>query len=74
MAPAKSVPRIVTRPPPAVRPLRGTTEVTWGERKVYSLAGTVALVPPAVPVVVTVTDTVRPVVTSGVVTVMAVGE
>ena len=47
VAPPKSDPVTVTCPPPDVGPLSGTTAWTWGEMKVYSLAGTAALVPAA---------------------------
>src|SRR5664279_1318933 len=60
VAPEKSDPLTTTVPPPKVGPLPGTTPLTWGETKVYSPAGTVALVPPAGPLEVTVTPTCCP--------------
>ncbi len=52
VAPPKSEPAMVTRPPPVVGPLIGITEVTRGEMKVNVDEGTAALVPAAGPVVV----------------------
>ena len=48
-APEKSEPSTMTVPPPEVGPLPGTMPVICGETKVYSPAGTVALVPAAGP-------------------------
>ena len=53
--------------------MSGTTDETWGETNVYWLAGTAALVPAAVPEVVTVTGRVVADPTSGVTTVTEVG-
>jgi hypothetical protein len=73
VAPEKPDPDSVTDPPPDVGPRWGTTEVTRGETKMYAAAGTTALVPPAVPPVLTVTGRVAAERTSGVTTVTEVG-
>ena len=73
VVPEKCVPNTVTCSPPAVGPLSGITAWTTGDMNVYTPAGTTALVPAAVPPVVTVTATLAADRTSGVTTVTEVG-